>query len=45
MTCENLRTQIQDYLEDAARSRTDAEISKREVEKLNKELNALKSSR
>ena len=37
-TSENLRNQIQGYLEDAARARTDAEISKRECERLAKEL-------
>ncbi|MCQ2481845.1 MAG: cell division protein ZapA [Clostridia bacterium] len=44
-TCENLRTQIQAYLEDAARSRTDAELAKREVEKLKKELNTIKGTK
>lgn len=38
ITSENLRNQIQGYLEDAARARTDAEISKRECERLAKEL-------
>ncbi len=42
---ENLRTQIQEYLEDAARARTDAEISKRELERLSKELAAVKASK
>ena len=42
---ENLRTQIQGYLEDAARARTDAEISKREAERLAKELSALRASK
>lgn len=37
-TAENLRSQIQEYLEDSARARTDAEISKREAERLSKEL-------
>lgn len=40
---ENLRSQIQDYLEDAARARTDSEISKRELERMGKELAALRS--
>ncbi len=44
-TCENLRTQIQAYLEDAARSRTDAELAKREVEKLKKEIKNLKTDK
>ena len=42
-TAENLRTQIQEYLEDAARARTDAEISKREAERLPNELASLKA--
>ena len=45
ITSENLRGQIQEYLEDAARARTDAEISKRELERVSKELNALKASK
>ena len=36
---------IQEYLEDAARARTDAEISKRELERLSKELAAVKASK
>ncbi len=44
-TSENLRTQIQEYLEDAARARTDAEISKREAERLAKELAAYKANK
>lgn len=44
-TSENLRGQIQEYLEDAARARTDAEIAKRELERVSKELAALKSSK
>ncbi len=42
---ENLRTQIQSYLEDAGKARTDAEISKREAERLAKELSALRASK
>ncbi len=45
ITSENLRNQIQEYLEDAARARTDVEISKRELERVNKELAALKAGR
>lgn len=44
-SAENLRSQIQGYLEDAARARTDAEISKREAERLAKELSALRASK
>ena len=45
VTAENLRTQIQEYLEDAARARTDAEIAKRELERVTKELSALKAAK
>ncbi len=44
-TAENLRCQIQEYLEDAARARTDVEISRREAERLSKELAALKAAK
>lgn len=44
ITSENLRAQIQDYLEDAARARTDVEITKRELERVSKELAAAKAS-
>ncbi len=42
-SADNLRSQIQDYLEDAARARTDAEISRREAERLGKELSSLRA--
>lgn len=45
ITSENLRGQIQGYLEDAARARTDAEVTKRELERVTKELAALKASK
>lgn len=45
ITSENLRGQIQEYLEDAARARTDAEIAKRELERVSKELAALKAAK
>lgn len=44
-SAENLRSQIQGYLEDAARARTDAEISKREAERLAKEISAIKAAK
>ena len=44
-TCENLRSQIHSYLEDAARSRTDAEIARRENERLQDEIKLLKSKK
>ncbi len=43
-SADNLRSQIQSYLEDAARARTDAEIAKREAERLAKELSALRAA-
>ncbi|OQA67488.1 MAG: Cell division protein ZapA [Firmicutes bacterium ADurb.Bin262] len=39
-SAENLRSQIQEYLEDAARAKTNAEIHRREAERLGKELAA-----
>ncbi len=45
VTSENLRAQIQEYLEDAARARTDVEIAKREFERVSKELASLKASK
>lgn len=44
-TCENLRSQIHDYLEDAAKSRSEAEIARREKDSLAKELKALKAKK
>lgn len=37
---DHLRSQVTDYLEDAARSRIDIEEARREVERLKRELNA-----
>lgn len=45
MTSENLRAQIQEYLEDSARARTDVEIMKRENERLLKEIASLKAAK
>ncbi len=45
ITAENLRNQIQEYLEESARSRTDVEIMKRENERLMKEIAALKAAK
>lgn len=45
ITSENLRGQIQEYLEEAARAKTDVEIAKRELERVSKELAALKAGR
>lgn len=40
---DNMRAQIKDYLEDAARAKLEAENTRRQLEKLTAELNALKS--
>ena len=40
---DNMRAQIKDYLEDAAKAKLDAENARRQVEKLTAELNALKA--
>ena len=39
----NLRAQVQEYLELSARARTDAEVYKREVERLRKEVETLRN--
>ncbi len=38
ISADNLRGQIKEYLEDSARSKMDAEIARREVERLTREL-------
>ncbi len=43
LSSDNLRSQIKEYLEDAARAKMDAEIAKREVERLTRELQSLQS--
>lgn len=40
---DNMRAQIKDYLEDAAKAKLDAEHARREVEKLTAELETLKA--
>ena len=40
---DNMRAQIKDYLEDAAKAKLEAENVRRQVEKLTAELNALKA--
>ncbi len=42
-SADNLRSQIQEYLEDAARAKTNAEVSRREAERLGKELSTLRA--
>ena len=44
-TSSVLRREIQAYMEDASKAKTEAEIAKREIDRLNKELKALKSNR
>ncbi len=43
LSADNLRSQIQEYLEDAARAKTNAEVSRREAERLGKELSTLRA--
>lgn len=40
---DNMRAQIKDYLEDAAKAKLDAENARRQVEKLTAEMEALKA--
>ncbi|MBQ8783995.1 MAG: cell division protein ZapA [Clostridia bacterium] len=44
-TSANLRSEIQAYMEDASKAKTEAEIAKREIDRLNKEIKALKNNR
>ena len=39
-----LKTQIQVYMEDAARAKTDAEMSRREVERMSRDLRSIRRS-
>lgn len=39
----NLRVQIKDYIEDAARAKLEVDVTRREVERLNRELQNLRS--
>ena len=41
-TAENLRARIQDYLEDAAQMKKEAELSRHEAERLQREVSELK---
>ncbi len=38
-----IRKEIQAYMEDASKAKTDAEVSRREVDRLNKEIHSLKT--
>lgn len=40
---DNLRSQVKDYLEDSARARVEADDAKREIDRLKRELQALRS--
>ena len=42
-SADNMRAQIKDYLEDAAKARIECESAKREVERLQREIVALKT--
>ncbi len=43
-TADNLRSQIKEYLEDSARYKMEAEVARRDVERLNKEIQALRGN-
>lgn len=44
-SADNMRSQIKDYLEDAAKAKLAAEQARREVERLQKEVHRLRESR
>lgn len=39
----NLRVQIKDYIEDAARAKLEVDVARREIERLNRELSSLRN--
>ncbi len=41
-SADNLRAQIKDYLEDSARARMEVDVARREIERLNREISALR---
>ena len=41
----NLRVQIKDYIEDAARAKLEVDVARREIERLNRELSALRNKK
>ena len=41
-TADNLRSQIKEYLEDSARYKMEAEVARRDIERLNKEIQLLR---
>ena len=44
-TSTTLRSEIQAYMEDASKAKTEAEIARREIDRLNKELKSLRKDR
>lgn len=42
-SADHLRSQIKDYLEDSARARMEADVARREIERLNRELQQLRT--
>ena len=40
---DNLRAQIKDYIEDAARSKIEVDVERREIERLNREIEKLRN--
>lgn len=42
-SADNLRGQIKDYLEDSARARMEADVARREIERLNREIQQLRA--
>lgn len=43
-SADNLRSQIKEYLEDSARYKMEAEVARRDIERLNREIQSLKSN-
>ena len=41
-SADNLRAQIEDYLEDSARARMEVDVARREIERLNREISNLR---
>lgn len=39
----NLRAQIKDYIEDAARAKLEVDVARREIERLNREISSLRN--
>lgn len=43
-SADNLRSQIKEYLEDSARYKMEAEVARRDIERLSRELQSLRSN-